>query len=94
VGTQGQPALIAQDGKALALTFAVQVVRGSPRSNEIVPHIQRDRPAYQAPLFSGSPGDRHAAPRLLSNLFFFSYLPPGLSALSSAHRLSGFARQH
>jgi len=39
-GTQGQPALIVQDGKALALTFAVQVVRGSPRSNEIVPHVK------------------------------------------------------
>jgi phenylacetate-CoA ligase len=82
-GTQGQPALIVQDGKALALTFAVQVVRGSPRSNEIVPHVKHlFSPALLAIVT--------LRPHFYPSAFFFSYLPPGLKAFLRIKWLSVF----
>jgi phenylacetate-CoA ligase len=75
-GTQGQPALIVQDGKALALTFAVQVVRGSLGIKHLF------SPALLA-IVTLRPGFYPSA-------FFFSYLPPGLKAFLRIKWLSMF----
>jgi phenylacetate-CoA ligase len=76
-GTQGQPALIVHGGKALALTFAMQVVRGSSRS---IKHLFS--PALLA-IVTLRPGFYPSA-------FFFSYLPPGLKFFLRIKWLSVF----
>ena len=82
-GTQGQPALIVHDGKALALTFAVQVVRGSTPSNKIGPNVNPVFSPVRLAIVTQRPGFYPSA-------FFFSYLPPGLKAFLRIKWLSVF----
>jgi phenylacetate-CoA ligase len=79
-GSQGRPVLIVQDGNALALAFAVQMVRGRSRSNKIVKHLFS--PARLA-IVTQRPG-------FYPSGFFFSYLPPALKPFLRIKWLSVF----
>jgi phenylacetate-CoA ligase len=74
-GSQGRPALIVQDGDALALTFAVQVVRGSSRKRLVS--------SARLAIVTQRPG-------FYPSSFFFSYLPPELKPFLRIKWLSVF----
>jgi phenylacetate-CoA ligase len=82
-GSQGRPTLIVQDGKALALTFAVQVVRGSSPSNKIGPNVNPVFSPVRLAIVTQRPG-------FYPSGFFFSYLPPGLKPFVRIKWLSVF----
>jgi phenylacetate-CoA ligase len=82
-GSQGRPALIVQDGRAMALAFAMQVVRGSSVSRTIAPKSNRLFSPVRLAIVTQRPG-------FYPSGFFFSYLPPGLKPFLKVKRLSVF----
>lgn len=82
-GSQGRPALIVQDRNALALTFAMQVARGSSDSRTGFKHWKHLLSPARMAVVTQRPG-------FYPSGFSFSYIPDGLKPFFKVKWLSVF----
>ena len=82
-GSQGQPALIVQDRKALLLPFAARFTRGTHRKRGRLSQVHRIRNPARMSVLTQKPGFYPSASA-------FAYLPSGLSRVMKVLRLSIF----
>lgn len=82
-GSQGRPALIVQDRDALALTFAMQVARGSASRSKRLKHLSHIFSPARMAVVTQRPG-------FYPSGFSFSYIPEGLKPFFKVKWLSVF----
>lgn len=82
-GSQGRPALIVQDRDALALTFAMQVARGSSARKKHFKHLGHVLSPARMAVVTQRPG-------FYPSGFSFSYIPEGLKPFFKVKWLSVF----